>query len=405
MIERHAIGLDDGPSGRGRAAARGRSSHRSRERRRPRRRRLVRRVRAGRDRRAAPPSNARGPDRADAGGRHDRRHRSRQRRAVRGHASRRSSRCRTTTPCSPARRARRTTARRTSCSRSPSSCGCRWCSSPRAAVGGPATPTASASPGSTACAFLYFAQLSGLVPLVGINAGYCFAGNAAMLGCCDVVIATEDSNIGMGGPAMIEGGGLGVFDAEGGRTDRRAAGQRRDRRRRAGRGRRPCRWPSSTCRTSRGAPRAWEAPDQTLLRDVVPEDRKRVLRRARGDRGHLRHRVGARAAPRLRSRDDHLLRARRGSPGRRRGEQPDAPRRRDRQRRRGQGGAVHAAVRRVRHPARHAGRHARDDGRSGGGADRAGPPLHAPVRRRRQRHRAADQRRSCASRTGSARRR
>ncbi len=61
-------------------------------------------------------------------------------------------------------------------------------------------------------AFLYFAELSGLVPLVGITAGYCFAGNAAMLGCCDVVIATTDSNIGMGGPAMIEGGGLGVFD-------------------------------------------------------------------------------------------------------------------------------------------------------------------------------------------------
>lgn len=59
-------------------------------------------------------------------------------------------------------------------------------------------------------AFWYFAELSGLVPLVGINAGYCFAGNAAFLGCCDVVIATADSNIGMGGPAMIEGGGLGL---------------------------------------------------------------------------------------------------------------------------------------------------------------------------------------------------
>ncbi len=60
-------------------------------------------------------------------------------------------------------------------------------------------------------AFLWWAQLSGTVPLVGINSGYCFAGNAAILGCCDVVIATRDSNIGMGGPAMIEGGGLGVF--------------------------------------------------------------------------------------------------------------------------------------------------------------------------------------------------
>ena len=61
-------------------------------------------------------------------------------------------------------------------------------------------------------AFLYLAELSGLVPLVGVNAGYCFAGNAAILGCCDVVIATLDSNIGMGGPAMIEGGGLGVYE-------------------------------------------------------------------------------------------------------------------------------------------------------------------------------------------------
>ena len=58
--------------------------------------------------------------------------------------------------------------------------------------------------------FASFAQLSGLVPVVGIASGYCFAGNAALLGCCDVVIATENSNIGMAGPAMIEGGGLGV---------------------------------------------------------------------------------------------------------------------------------------------------------------------------------------------------
>jgi len=61
-------------------------------------------------------------------------------------------------------------------------------------------------------AFHDFARLSGLVPLVGITGGYCFAGNAAILGCCDVVIALEGSNIGMGGPAMIEGGGLGVFE-------------------------------------------------------------------------------------------------------------------------------------------------------------------------------------------------
>ena len=63
-------------------------------------------------------------------------------------------------------------------------------------------------------AFNLFAKLSGLVPMVGITTGRCFAGNAVLLGCCDVVIATEGSNIGMGGPAMIEGGGLGVYTPE-----------------------------------------------------------------------------------------------------------------------------------------------------------------------------------------------
>ncbi len=62
--------------------------------------------------------------------------------------------------------------------------------------------------------FATMGRLSGLVPTIGIAAGRCFAGNAALLGCCDVVIATRDSTIGMGGPAMIEGGGLGVFAPE-----------------------------------------------------------------------------------------------------------------------------------------------------------------------------------------------
>lgn len=60
-------------------------------------------------------------------------------------------------------------------------------------------------------AFAYWGRLSGLVPLIGINSGFCFAGNAAILAVCDVIIATKDSNIGMAGPAMIEGGGLGVY--------------------------------------------------------------------------------------------------------------------------------------------------------------------------------------------------
>lgn len=62
--------------------------------------------------------------------------------------------------------------------------------------------------------FIRFAQMNGRVPLVGVVSGRCFAGNAALLGCCDTIIAAENSNIGMGGPAMIEGGGLGVYTAD-----------------------------------------------------------------------------------------------------------------------------------------------------------------------------------------------
>ena len=62
--------------------------------------------------------------------------------------------------------------------------------------------------------FTTFSRLSGLVPLVGVNNGRCFAGNTALLACCDVIIATKSSTIAMGGPAMIEGGGLGVYTPE-----------------------------------------------------------------------------------------------------------------------------------------------------------------------------------------------
>jgi acetyl-CoA carboxylase carboxyltransferase component len=68
--------------------------------------------------------------------------------------------------------------------------------------------------GEVVTTFYLLARLSGLVPLVGVSSGRCFAGNASMLGCCDVVIATADSTIGMGGPAMVEGGGLGVYRPE-----------------------------------------------------------------------------------------------------------------------------------------------------------------------------------------------
>jgi acetyl-CoA carboxylase carboxyltransferase component len=85
------------------------------------------------------------------------------------------------------------------------------------AEGGGGRPGDTDAPGVSGLdclAFALFAGLSGLVPLVGVVSGRCFAGNAALLGCCDVIIATEGSNIGMGGPAMIEGGGLGVYQPE-----------------------------------------------------------------------------------------------------------------------------------------------------------------------------------------------
>jgi hypothetical protein len=54
--------------------------------------------------------------------------------------------------------------------------------------------------------FETFGRLSGNAPMIGITTGYCFAGNAVILGTCDIIIATEGSNIGIGGPAMVEGG-------------------------------------------------------------------------------------------------------------------------------------------------------------------------------------------------------
>ncbi len=62
--------------------------------------------------------------------------------------------------------------------------------------------------------FELWARMSAVAPMIGITAGRCFAGNASVLGCCDVIIAAKGSNIGMGGPAMIEGGGLGIFKPE-----------------------------------------------------------------------------------------------------------------------------------------------------------------------------------------------
>src|SRR5439155_11420253 len=62
--------------------------------------------------------------------------------------------------------------------------------------------------------FTTMARLAGRVPTVALVSGFCFAGNAALVGVCDVVVATEGSSIGMGGPTMIEAGGLGVVAPE-----------------------------------------------------------------------------------------------------------------------------------------------------------------------------------------------
>ena len=123
--------------------------------------------------------------------------------------------------------------------------------------------------------FVQFAKLSGLVPVIGVVSGYCFAGNAAMLGCCDVIIATKNASIGMGGPAMIEGGGLGVYHpAEVGpvsfqspngvidilvedEAEATSAAQK-------------------YLSYFQGAVTDWKAPDQRLLRRAIPENRLRV---------------------------------------------------------------------------------------------------------------------------------
>ena len=123
--------------------------------------------------------------------------------------------------------------------------------------------------------FAAMGRLAGTVPTVGIAAGRCFAGNAALLGMCDVVIATADSSIGMGGPAMIEGGGLGQFTADevgpievqtrNGVVDVAVADE------------------AEAAAVARkylgyfqGDLPTFEAPDPRALRHVVPEDRRRV---------------------------------------------------------------------------------------------------------------------------------
>ena len=203
-------------------------------------------------------------------------------------------------------------------------------------------------------AFHLFARLSALVPLVGIASGYCFAGNAALLGCCDVVIATEDSSIGMGGPAMIEGGGLGVYPPQdvgpidvqypNGVVDLRVPD---DAAAVAAAKRYLTYFTERTPDTAGGHGRPTAGPRPDPPAPSHPDEPQAHLRRPRGHRCTVRRGLGARTPPRLRARDGHRARARRRPSARRDRQRPEPPRRRDRRPRRGQGGPVHAAVRRA----------------------------------------------------------
>ncbi|PHR57222.1 MAG: carbamoyl-phosphate synthase large subunit [Robiginitomaculum sp.] len=123
--------------------------------------------------------------------------------------------------------------------------------------------------------FSLFAKLSGLVPLVGVCSGYCFAGNAAFLGCCDVIIATENSSIGMGGPAMIEGGGLGlVHPSEVGPIDAQSKNGVVDIR---------VKDEEAAVKVAKqylsyfqGELTDWACEDQNILRHVIPENRLQI---------------------------------------------------------------------------------------------------------------------------------
>jgi acetyl/propionyl-CoA carboxylase alpha subunit/acetyl-CoA carboxylase carboxyltransferase component len=123
--------------------------------------------------------------------------------------------------------------------------------------------------------FRSFAQLSGLVPKIAIVAGRCFAGNAAIAGLSEIIIATQGSNLGMGGPAMIEGGGLGVFRPEqigpsahqwaNGVIDILADDEAH-----------ATRLAKQALSYFQGSLPQWTSPDQRRLRNAIPENRLRV---------------------------------------------------------------------------------------------------------------------------------
>jgi acetyl-CoA carboxylase carboxyltransferase component len=141
--------------------------------------------------------------------------------------------------------------------------------------GRPGDTSAPAVSGLDVMAFALFGRLSGLVPLIGIVSGRCFAGNAALLGCCDVIIATRDSSIGMAGPAMIEGGGLGRVEPDevgpsevqsaNGVIDVLVADEAE-----------AVAAAKKYLGYFHGALPEWDSPDQRELRAAIPEDRLRV---------------------------------------------------------------------------------------------------------------------------------
>lgn len=144
--------------------------------------------------------------------------------------------------------------------------------------GGGGRPGDVDAPGATGLdthSFHAYAALSGLAPRIGIASGRCFAGNAVFFGCSDITIATQNVSVGLGGPAMIEGGGLGVYQPDevgpiamqtangvvdidvADEVEATAAGQK-------------------ALSYFQGALREWSAPDQRLLRQAIPENRLRV---------------------------------------------------------------------------------------------------------------------------------
>ncbi|MCY3569809.1 MAG: carbamoyl-phosphate synthase large subunit [Chloroflexi bacterium] len=123
--------------------------------------------------------------------------------------------------------------------------------------------------------FTQFSKLSGQVPLVGVTNGRCFAGNTALLACCDVIIATEGSTVAMGGPAMIEGGGLGIYTPEevgpmsfqvpNGVVDILCKDEEE-----------ATEVAKQYLSYFQGPIKEWTAPDQRRLRHIVPENRLRL---------------------------------------------------------------------------------------------------------------------------------